>query len=183
VRVFGVISTIIPGSNFGVLTGLFRGMFLSTYDSKVDTKNRVSVPASFRKALGGDDVVCVWPSFGKSKQCLEGGSLKLVSNLYKSIRKMKPMDPRRQALEYGILGECKELQFDGAGGRIVLPSKFLKHANIGGEVSFVGLGERFEIWDKAALAAKRAEFLELAGDSSDLIESMDFDFDDGEAVA
>ena len=152
-------------------------MFLSTYDSKVDTKNRVSVPASFRKALRGDEIVCVWPSFDKSKQCLEGGSRKLVANFYKSIRKLKPLDPKRQALEYGILGECKELQFDGAGGRIVLPAKFLKHAGITGEVAFVGLGERFEIWDKAKLAEKRSEFLELAGDSSELIESLDVDFD------
>ncbi len=156
-------------------------MFTSTYDSKVDVKNRVSVPAPFRKHLGGDEVVFVWPSFGKSKQCLEGGSRKLVENLYKSIRKMKPMDPRRQALEYGILGECKELQFDGAGGRILLPKKFLDHAGITDEVSFVGLGERFEIWAPNLLAEKRREFLELAGESGDLIDSLDVE--DGEFAA
>ncbi len=160
-------------------------MFLSTYESKIDAKNRISVPASFRKALGGDDVICIWPSFGKNKNCLEGGSKKLVNSLYKSIRKMKPMDPRRQALEYGILGECKELQFDGAGGRIVLPQKFVEAAGISGEVAFVGLGERFEIWSKERLEAKRAEFIELAAESGDLIEAadIDFDFDDEEDVA
>ncbi len=159
-------------------------MFLSTYESKIDAKNRVSVPASFRKALGGDDVICAWPSFGKSKDCLEGGSKKLVNGLYKSIRKMKPMDPRRQALEYGILGECKELQFDGT-GRIVLPQKFVDAAGITGEVAFVGLGERFEIWSKERLEAKRAEFMELAAESGDLIEALDFEFDfeDGEDAA
>lgn len=156
-------------------------MFVSTYESKVDDKKRVSVPAAFRKVLCGEGSVYVWPSIDPGKNCLEGGSRKLIDKMYKAMRRLKPMDPRRRALEYGILGQCQEFSFDaGGGGRIVLPKKFIDYAGVANEVKFVGLGERFEIWSTENHEAMAAEMVRLAEESGDALGPIDFDFDDEE---
>ena len=157
-------------------------MFLSNFDSKVDDKRRVSVPASFRKALGGEDVIYVWPSIDKSKTCLEGGGRELIANFQRALRRLKPMDPRRRALEYGILGQCREFSFDaGGGGRIVLTKEFASYAEIRSEAKFVGLGDRFEIWSSEAYDKMAAEMVKIAEDSGDLIDPFDLGFG-GEAA-
>ncbi len=154
-------------------------MFVSTYDSKVDDKKRVSVPAAFRKSLRGEDSVFLWPSIDPAKDCLEGGSRRLIDRIYKSLRKLKPMDPKRRALEYGILGQCQEFSFDaGGGGRIVLPKKFIEFAGVNGEVKFVGLGERFEVWSTERHEQMAAEMVRLAGQSGEMLGAFDFDDDD-----
>ena len=152
------------------------GMFLSTYDSKIDAKNRVSVPAAFRKVLGGEEGVYLWPSLDENKACLEGGSQALVMKLQRSIARLKPMDRRRHALEYGFLGKCKEFSFDaGGGGRIVLTKEFIEAADLKGEVKFVGLGERFELWSADRHQAMEQEMVRLAKESVDLIGRLDDD--------
>ncbi|MBB35568.1 MAG: division/cell wall cluster transcriptional repressor MraZ [Hirschia sp.] len=148
-------------------------MFLSTYDSKVDGKSRVSVPAAFRKVLGGDDSVFIWPSIDKTKRCLEGGGRDLIVNYQKAISRLKPMDPRRRALEYGLLGQCKEFTFDaGGGGRIVLHKDFKEFADITDDVKFVGLGDRFEIWSVKDHESMARDMVDLAGESLDLIDTF-----------
>jgi MraZ protein len=47
-----------------------------------------------------------------------------------------------------IMGLVRELPFDPE-GRISLPRAFAEHAGIGEEATFVGLGNRFQIWSPA----------------------------------
>lgn len=159
-------------------------MFLSTYDSKVDKKNRILVPAAFRKVLGGgDDGVFLWPSIDKTKPCLEGGSRTLIEGYRRSISRLKPMDPRRRALEYGFLGRCKEFTFDaGGGGRIVLNKEFKDFAGISEDVKLVGLGDRFEIWSADRYEEMAKDMVELAAESVDLIDVFDDVMGGGEAA-
>ena len=45
-----------------------------------------------------------------------------------------------------ILSESTNLQFDSE-GRVLLPSKLLKHAKIKNNILFVGQGKTFQIWE------------------------------------
>ena len=47
-------------------------VFVSTYESAIDAKGRVSIPASFRAALGGGNRIFLWSALDGSG-CLEGG--------------------------------------------------------------------------------------------------------------
>jgi MraZ protein len=153
-------------------------MFLSTHESGIDGKKRVSIPASFRKALGGEDSVFLWPSL--DKPCLEGGGAALVSRFQRAIGRLKPLDPRREALSYAIFGRGRHCRFDD-GGRIVLDNDFLEFASITERARFVGLGDRFQIWAPAAHQPRADDLLALALDSADLLDP--FDDDDIDAVA
>jgi MraZ protein len=66
------------------------------------------------------------------------------------------MDPRRYALATYIMGEARPSKFD-EGGRIVLDAELLAKAGISDKAKFVGLGDRFQIWEPRRLrrCAKR----------------------------
>ena len=152
------------GAAFSGQIGL---MFLSSYESSVDVKKRVSIPASFRKALCGEENVFLWPSL--DKPCLEGGGMKLVRRFQRAISRLKPLDPRRNALETSIFGQGRFAKFD-EGGRIVLEAELIAHAGIDDKARFVGLGDRFQIWAPATHEPRLAEMRRLALDSADLLD-------------
>jgi MraZ protein len=142
-------------------------MFLSSHESGVDAKKRVSVPASFRKALSGEDSVFLWPSI--DKPCLEGGGGALVGQFQRAISRLKPLDPRREALSFAIFGRGRHARFD-EGGRIVLEADLTSHAGIADKVRFVGLGDRFQIWAPEVHQPRSDSLLRLALDSGDLLD-------------
>ena len=141
-------------------------MFLSSFESSVDVKKRVSIPASFRKSLGGEDSVFLWPAL--DKPCLEGGGMALVEGFDASISELDLIDERRFALATAILGLGKAAKFD-EGGRIVLETDMLAHAGIEDKVRFVGLGDRFQIWAPAAHQALLGDIRKLALSNANLL--------------
>mgnify|MGYP005838671537 CR=1 FL=1 len=52
-------------------------VFVSTYETSLDAKGRVSVPAPFRAALAGGNRIFLWPAIDGSG-CLEGGGDELI---------------------------------------------------------------------------------------------------------
>lgn len=145
-------------------------MFLSSHESSVDAKKRVSIPASFRRALVGEDSVFVWPSLDKN--CLEGGGDRLVARFQNAIMRLKPMDQRREALSYAIFGRGRSYKFDD-GGRIVMDAELLDFAGIADKALFVGLGDRFQIWAPQDHQPRLSELQNLARDSMDLLDPFD----------
>ncbi len=143
-------------------------MFLSSFESSVDAKKRVSIPAPFRKSLGGEDSVYLWPSLDKA--CIEGAGQRLMEGFEDSMADLDLMDPRRYALANYIMGEARQAKFD-EGGRIVLDAELLAKAGITDKAKFVGLGDRFQIWEPAAYEAMREEMRALAKESLGLLKA------------
>jgi MraZ protein len=145
-------------------------MFHSSFEGVVDVKKRVSIPASFRKALAGEDSVFLWPSIDKG--CLEGGGAALVRKFERAISRLKPLDPRREALAYAIFGRGRHCKFD-EGGRVVLDGDLLVHAGVAEKVRFVGLGDRFQIWAPDLHQPRTVDLLKLALESGDLLDPFE----------
>ncbi len=130
-------------------------MFLSTFEKQLDQKRRIVVPADFRALSTGpfDGIFC-FPSI--EADCLEGGGLALF-NQYKSlIDELSFGDPLRSALETVVLGGMHRLSFDTA-GRITLPEDLCETFSLKQDVVLVGLGDRFQIWERTAFHAHREE--------------------------
>ncbi len=143
-------------------------MFLSNFESGVDAKKRVSIPAPFRRVLGGADVVYLWPSL--DKPCIEGAGEHLMNQFEDSMADLDLMDPRRIALANYIMGEARMAKQD-EGGRIVLDAELLTTAGISEKATFVGLGDRFQIWEPAAYQAEKARNRALAKESLGLLKA------------
>jgi MraZ protein len=143
-------------------------MFLSNFESSVDVKKRVSVPAPFRKSLRGQESVYLWESF--DKPCIEGCGKALVDHFEASISDLDLMDSRRFALATTILGDLVQANMD-EGGRIVLDAALMAKAGITDKAKFVGLGDRFQIWEPARYEAARAAIREEAMKNLGLLKS------------
>lgn len=138
-------------------------LFLSTFEKNIDKKGRVSVPASFRGALAGQNFngVIVYASFIHS--CIEACGMERIEKLYEQIETLDPFSEERDAFATAILGGSQQLAFDGE-GRVSLPEALMQESGITSSCVFVGKGATFEIWEPKAFAAYEAESRKLAKD-------------------
>lgn len=129
-------------------------VFLGTHVNGVDAKGRVSAPAEFRAVVRQEGLEAVYcrPSF--DGPFLVGCGEALMGRLKQSVDAMDPLDPERDDLARAVFGDTRLLSFD-ANGRITLPAAFIAHAELDGQASFVGLGDRFEIWSPQAYENRR----------------------------
>lgn len=135
-------------------------MFLSTFEKQLDAKRRIVVPQEFRALAAGpfDGVFC-FPSI--EADCIEGGGKALFDRYNGVIEELEFGDPLRSALETSVLGGMAKLSFDTA-GRITLPESLCEMFGLTDWVTIVGLGDRFQIWEREAFNAHRAAQRELA---------------------
>lgn len=121
-------------------------MFLSRYVNNIDKKLRVSVPATYRNALGSEvnNGVIVYPSI--KHRCIEACGMNRLEQLSRIIQTLDPYSEERDAFEATILGESTQLNIDSE-GRVILPKQLMEYGNISDQVIFVGKGLVFEIWN------------------------------------
>ncbi len=137
-------------------------MFLSTFEKQLDAKRRIVVPQEFRALAAGpfDGVFC-FPSI--ESDCIEGGGKAVFDRYMGVIEELEFGDPLRTALETSVLGGMAKLSFDTA-GRVTLPEGLCDMFGLTDWVTVVGLGDRFQIWNREAFQAHRAAQRELARD-------------------
>ncbi|MCR5876391.1 division/cell wall cluster transcriptional repressor MraZ [Phenylobacterium sp. J426] len=135
-------------------------MFLSTFEKQLDAKRRIVVPQEFRALAAGpfDGVFC-FPSI--EADCIEGGGKALFDRYNGVIEELEFGDPLRTALETSVLGGMARLSFDTA-GRITLPENLCQMFSLTDWVTIVGMGDRFQIWEREAFNAHRAAQREMA---------------------
>ncbi len=124
---------------------------------KMDAKGRVSVPASYRRVLaegdpdGANDAgyqfVLVYSDRGKS--CLEGYTIEGMESIEERIDELDEFSEEREYLENWLSAQSDYIPVE-ASGRCVLPDRIRSKIDLkAGEIVFLGLGSRFQIWAKA----------------------------------
>lgn len=120
-------------------------MFVSTYESAVDAKGRISVPAPFRTVLGSKSRVYIYPAIDGTP-CLEGCGEDMMILYRQVVARMSPQDPARAAFVHSIFAKLVERKLDET-GRIKLPAPMLKTVGISNQIIFSGANDRFRIWN------------------------------------
>ena len=120
-------------------------LFLSTYTNKVDKKGRVSVPASFRSALGDQALQGIVLFTSNNHDCLEGFDWARMDEISARMDHYDLFSDDQDDLATTIFGQSVQLLFDGE-GRVVLPQDLMRDAQITEAATFVGLGRKFQIW-------------------------------------
>ncbi len=121
----------------------FRGY----YDNTLDAKNRLTIPSKLRHQLAdglvaalqrdAPDCVSIWRA---------GDYDAYVGGLLEGIA---PLSEDYGNIERFSNAWSRDLELDAA-GRVMVPSKLLEKAGVGKEVALIGVGNRLEIWDRAA---------------------------------
>lgn len=119
--------------------------FSGTFDYTLDAKNRLTVPAKFRTSLteslaiaqGTEKCLTIWPK----RDFEEFVAAALVGTT--------PLDPKRDAIKRFFFSNSFDTELDTA-GRVMIPSAHLEYAGLTKEVVVTGVGDRIEVWDRAA---------------------------------
>ena len=129
--------------------------FVSTFTNKIDAKGRVSVPASFRAVLERDGYaggIYCYPSL--DAPALDAGGERLAGKIDALLNDLTPYSEERDELSVALYGDVQVLSIDGD-GRIVLPEGLRQHAGLQNRVAFVGLGDKFQIWEPERFEERR----------------------------
>ena len=140
---------------------LDQGMdrFVSTFTNKIDAKGRVSIPAAFRVVLerdgykvGGSAGIYCYPSL--DAPALDAGGERLAQKIDGLLAGLPDYSDERDELSVALYGDVQVLSIDGD-GRIVLPESLRAHAGLRDAVTFVGLGEKFQMWEPGRFGERR----------------------------
>ncbi len=141
--------------------------FVSTFTNKIDAKGRVSIPAPFRAVLerdgysqgaagigaGGTGGIYCYPSL--DAPALDGGGERLAQKIDGLLRGLPDYSDERDELSVALYGDVQVLNVDGD-GRITLPDALRNHAGLAGQVTFVGLGDKFQMWEPTRFEQRRS---------------------------
>ena len=139
--------------------------FFGTYEHQLDDKNRLRIPAKFRKALIGEDGD---KTYSFARGMIDGCIYVLPEEeLQKIMEKLSEEKMSEASLATMLFcGSVYEAEEDPQ-GRVVLPAKLKAAAGIDKDIVTVGRGKRIEIWaadvyEKTCVNANyRAEFKKL----------------------
>jgi MraZ protein len=131
-------------------------LFLSTHINKVDKKGRVSVPAQFRAELAAESFQGVVLFRSHAHPALEGFAWSYMQEISRRLENFDMFSAAQDDLAMTVFGDSVQLGFDGE-GRIVLPADLMGFMGIGERAAFVGLGNKFQLWDADILEKRREE--------------------------
>lgn len=130
--------------------------FVSTFTNKVDAKGRVSVPVSFRNVLAKDGIEGIYCYPSLDDDALDAGGERLVDKIRNLLEDIAPYSDERDHLAMALFGASEILSLD-QDGRIVLPERLRDYAGITSHVTFVGLGDKFQLWQPTRFEAEFAK--------------------------
>ena len=133
--------------------------FVSTFTNKIDAKGRVSIPAPFRAVLERDGYahasaggIYCYPAL--EAPALDAGGERLAKKIDGLLSGLPDYSDERDELSVALYGDVQVLTLDGD-GRISLPENLRAHAGLTTQVTFVGLGDKFQMWEPGRFADRR----------------------------
>lgn len=158
--------------------------FRGESQNKVDTKGRVSIPASFRRVLeasdpnwkSGDTPELVIVYGDHRRNYLECYTMEAIEEVDDKIDALPRGSMERKMLERMFHGNSFPTTVDET-GRLVLPAKLRNKIDLNGEAFFIAAGDTFQIWKPETYQteelAKTEEWLEQLPDDFDPLSFLD----------
>jgi len=137
-------------------------MFGGVNHLNLDPKNRLAIPAKYREALlmdAGQVVISL-----DSAQCLQIYPLAEWEVVRSKIQNLpNSVHPLVKSYQRLVLGHAELIELDKA-GRILLPATLKQMVGLDRELVLVGMGNRFELWDKNKWQAETEKALQASAE-------------------
>lgn len=117
-------------------------MFIGEYTHTADEKKRISLPAKFRKEVGGKVVVT-----RGLDNCLFLFTTKAWASIAEKTSGLGMMQADTRGFTRFIFSGASEIEVDSA-GRILIPESLVSFAGLETKVVFTGVEDRIEIWNE-----------------------------------
>ena len=119
-------------------------LFLSTFETKIDKKGRISIPARYRSLLEKSDEELILFSTPESNY-VQGCGNNYIKRLWETNLELDQISNEALYIQ-DILSDSIHAKID-AEGRVLLSEKLIEIAKLTSNVLFAGRGETFQIWD------------------------------------
>ena|SRR3989344_4891425 len=117
-------------------------MLLGQYQTKINEKGRVALPAKFKQSLGRKIIVTA--GYEQSLMIVAQKDWQVATD---RINQGSTLGPTRETDRF-LLGNAFEVELDSQ-GRFVIPKFLRQFASLTQAIVFVGVGNRAEIWNQA----------------------------------
>lgn len=125
--------------------------FVGNMEAKLDAKNRVFLPATFRKALFAESQNTLILRKDIYQKCIILYPQDVWNQEISSIKqKLNKWDKHQSQLLRQFTVDAEMVDID-SNGRILIPKRFIELVSLEAEVSFVGVDNTIEIWSKEEL--------------------------------
>ena len=139
-------------------------MLLGEYEHTVDDKNRLTLPAKFRRAFT-DGVVLT----RGMDACIDAYPRPEWERYVETrLAGLDPFSGEARRLRRFLFASASDAELDRQ-GRVMIPSALSTHAGLGREVVVAGVHDHVEIWDRAAW---RSHLREVEGSVEDVAERL-----------
>jgi len=130
--------------------------FVSHTTLRLDSKGRVSIPASFRAVLSRDgfDGVYCYPAL--DRPAIDAGGNALMVKIEALITRYASICEKREQFALALYGTSETLRIDSE-GRVQLSDSLKRHAGITEAETFVALGHKFQIWEPGRFQSELAQ--------------------------
>ena len=127
------------------MTNTLHISFTGEYHNSLDTKNRLNIPAKFRKVLDpvNDRTFVLTRGFD---QCLILYPLEDWSKVEEQLSKLSSIRGQHRSFVRSVTRYATSVQYDGQ-GRIQIPDSLLGYSGIKKEVAVIGMINKIELWD------------------------------------
>ena len=133
--------------------------FLSSATNRIDAKGRVSVPAGFRSIVQARGYAELYVLRSLDTASMDVGGPDLLDAYERRIAEEDPFLQTADDMSFFYYGDGAFLKLD-QDGRITMTDFIREHTGITNEVSFVGRGHFFQIWEPSRLAEYSAQVRE-----------------------
>ena len=139
-------------------------MLVGEHEHTIDDKNRLTLPARFRRAFA-DGIVLA----RGIERCLTAYPRdQWAASVESRLRELDPLSREGRLMQRYFFSGASEAELDKQ-GRVMVPSPLGDYAGLGKEVVVAGIRDHLEIWDRAAW---RAHLDEIEGSAEDVAERL-----------
>ncbi|MBU1085084.1 MAG: division/cell wall cluster transcriptional repressor MraZ [Candidatus Beckwithbacteria bacterium] len=121
-------------------------MLIGQYQTKINQKGRVALPAKFKRVLGKKIIVTA--GYEQSLMIVTQKDWQVAVD---RINQGSTLGPTRETDRF-LLGSAHDVQLDSQ-GRFVIPKHLREYADLNLDIVFVGVGNRAEIWNQVSWEA------------------------------
>lgn len=136
--------------------------FIGNIECKLDEKGRIFIPSAYRKILAEQGSKRIVMRRDTDNECLILYPEQVWNEKVSSLRQaLDEWDPEDQIILMQFMSDAEFLETDGQ-GRVLLQKKNLEMISAKQDILFVGMLDRFAIWNPEVFASKRLSPVELA---------------------
>ena len=124
-------------------------MFRGVTELSLDAKGRMAMPTRYRERLVESCKGHLVITIDTAEKCLAIYPLPEWEVIQEKLDNLSSFNKKTVVVKRLLMGNATDVDMD-ANGRILVPPKLRKYANLDKRVVMIGQGKKFELWDEAA---------------------------------